>query len=352
MEEVPLHNPGFKSNHLVSLAQAWQVALDGRMSTRAWRSRPWAPHSTAARRACAQRGRRALPWGRKQAVFSLVLLPQGPAHRELQPVENSPEGLSVPSQLKEPQTSLAPRQSLRKGERGAEKAPAAHTPCSSLGAAQGRARELDRPPPMAPAPLCAFPNLSHSSASSPAQLQRTHRPGSAGNQSLEYMRTCSNTCLEHRQQGDRWRLYFFPSLLPGPQGPWSAQGAPVRSQPKQSRNPLAGPVPGPLRAHSGSGGSPGSGGAGGVRRSLRSGSAPMERNGSIAIATRSAPSSGRLLPPGTTAGFVFSFVLSSAPSALFFPAPREYCEPHWCYFAFCVLCSSSRRVLYKKFSPF
>lgn len=43
-------------------------------------------------------------------------------------------------------------------------------------------------------------------------------------------------------------MYFFLSLLPGPHGPWSAQGAPVRSQPRQSRNPLPGAVPGPLRA--------------------------------------------------------------------------------------------------------
>lgn len=88
-------------------------------------------------------------------------------------VENSCEGLSMPSQLTEPQSSLVTRAG-GKGRR--ESAAIPHGPFQP-GRSTGQSGELLQPRLMAPAPLGSCPSLS------PPQIQRTHSLGSARKQS-------------------------------------------------------------------------------------------------------------------------------------------------------------------------
>lgn len=268
--------------------------------------------------------------GEEMRGLQLGALPQGPAHTELQPGENSPEGLSVPSQLKEPQTSLAPRQSLRKGERGAEEAPASPHAVLQPGRStwQSTGARSSSPDGTCPAlPLSQpFPPLCLQPCSTPKDSQ-------AG-LCRETVTRVQENVLKHLPWAQAARrqvkIVFLPVRAPRPTRPLVRPGRTCSLSAQAIQKSFARGRPGAAEgwgptlgaAHpQGAPGPPGWGTA----------CAPGELlwKGTGSIASGSAPTSGRLLPPGTT-GFVFPFVLSSAPSALFFTAPREYCEPHWC----------------------
>lgn len=345
------------------------------MSTSPWRFSAW-PHGEPP----AQVRRRALPCVRKPADFSLVLLPQEPTHTESQPWRTP---LRACLSLKEPQTPCGAAEPAKGGEGRREGRSSAQAPLQP-GLSTRQSWALAQPRSAAPAPLCPvqpLPALCLQPCSAPkgwALPGNSHSTQENGLKHLPWAREA------------RWILCFFLSLLPAPQGPWSAQWAPVRSQPRQSRNPSAPEaVPGrlrgggwelraegwemrvggwelraegwelraegremraggwELRAHSWSGSSPGHRRGRPGKAQPASGSAPLERKGSITIplgVLRASAGSYHQVPLALS----FSFELS-APSSLFFTVPCQYCKPRLCYSAFGVLSSSSRR---KKFSAF
>lgn len=138
------------------------------------------------------------------------------------------------------------------------------------------------------------------------------------------------------------KIVFLPVSPHRPTGPLVRSLRTGSLSARQSTNPFPEAVPGWLRALTRSGRFHPQGTSGAGRGSP--GEAQPAGRGEHRHRHRERPSFGRLLPSGSTV-LLFPFVRSSAPSALFCTVPREYCEPHRCYSALCLLCSSSGRAL-------